>query len=273
MASPCLLGKLSDPDRQRIGSRVMAVFAHPDDETIALGGQLDRLDEVTVVHVTNGSPLDPGDALASGFPTRATYAAARRREAEDALALAGIGAERLVGLGIDDQDAAHRMPVIGRMLAGIIRALRPSAIVSHAYEGGHPDHDATALAVRAAIRLAGRPVELIEAPLYHGGADDWVTQRFADAAPGTVEVPLRPPALLQKRRMLAAHASQATVLQRFTARTEWFRPAGPVDFAAPPASGRHLYDGFGWGFDGEAWMRLARAAIADFGGGYAGSAP
>ena len=59
---------------------VAVVVAHPDDETIAIGGQLARMRGVKIVHVTDGAPADMKDAEANGFSRREDYAAARRRD-------------------------------------------------------------------------------------------------------------------------------------------------------------------------------------------------
>lgn len=269
MAAGLLLDRIADGRRPRIGMRAMVAVAHPDDETIALGGQLDRFEDLLLVHVTDGAPERPDDRTAAGFPTRLDHASARRREAEAAAALAGIPADRLIGLGIADQEAAPRMAEATRRLAALIDGFRPAAIVTHCREGGHPDHDATAIAVRWALRLAGRLVGLVEVPLYHEAEDGgWAVQRFAE--PGGVEVPLGAAELARKRRMLAAHASQATTLARFTDPAERFRPAAPVDLDRPPNAGRVLFERFGWGIGAADFRRFAARAADELGvGGWA----
>ena len=47
--------------------RLMIVVAHPDDETIALGGQINRLRDALLLHVTDGAPRDGEDARHHGF--------------------------------------------------------------------------------------------------------------------------------------------------------------------------------------------------------------
>jgi LmbE family N-acetylglucosaminyl deacetylase len=37
----------------------------------------------------------------------------------------------------------------------VIRSLSPDGVITHPHEGGHPDHDATALAVRPGCRPRG----------------------------------------------------------------------------------------------------------------------
>ncbi|HVL70339.1 MAG TPA: PIG-L family deacetylase, partial [Beijerinckiaceae bacterium] len=135
---------------------------------------------------------------------------------------------------------------------------RPAAVVTHAYEGGHPDHDAVAFAVHAVARPLG--IEIVEAPLYRLGADGWDLQSFPDD--DGIAVPLAPEARELKRRMLAAHASQAATLSGFGTERELFRAAPTHDFETLPNGGRLLYERHPWGLTGERWRALVRAARA-----------
>src|SRR5712671_1244219 len=168
--------------RQRVGDRVVVVAAHPDDETIGLGAQLRRLDDALLVHVTDGAPRDGHDAAVYGFATLADYEAARRRELAAALAAGDAQQARTLCLGIVDQEAMHHLTELAHRLRDILERERPQAVITHAYEGGHPDHDAAAFAVHAACRLAAEPPPILEMALYHRRDDQLVSGEFLPIA-------------------------------------------------------------------------------------------
>ena len=150
------------------GCPVALVVAHPDDEVIAAGASLHLLTNLLLVHVTDGAPRGLNDAARAGFSSPEAYAAARRAELSQALRVARCAATR-IGLAIPDQDASKNMPGIARSLAGLFAQHGTQVVITHAYEGGHPDHDATALAVHAAAgRVSGG---VIEFPGYYAAPD------------------------------------------------------------------------------------------------------
>ncbi|TCH98116.1 PIG-L family deacetylase [Roseococcus sp. SYP-B2431] len=257
-----LLALLADGETP-VGPAVLVVAAHPDDEVIGIGAQLPRFHDITLLHVTDGAPRDGGDAAMHGFADTASYAAARREELEAALALAGIPAERALNCGIPDQQAALWLADLTREVAARITALRPAAIVTHAYEGGHPDHDATAFAVHAALRLMDGPTPvLLEMAGYHAGPQGMRTGCFLPAGEdGAVRLAVPPAALVCKRRMMACFVTQQRVLAEFPIDGEMLRPAPRYDFAQPPHPGRLHYENHPWGMTGEAFReRVAEAS-------------
>ena len=58
--------------------RTAVVVAHPDDETIAMGGRIARYRDARFIHVTDGAPANGADAKANGFPSVDAYRDARR---------------------------------------------------------------------------------------------------------------------------------------------------------------------------------------------------
>jgi LmbE family N-acetylglucosaminyl deacetylase len=239
------------------------VVAHPDDETIGGGARLPRLGDALFVCVTDGAPRDTTDAAAAGFPTREQYAAARRQEFSAVLAAAGIH-PRVSHLEFVDQEASLNLSLLARTLAELFRVAQPEAILTHSYEGGHPDHDATALAVHTACRLlerSGSPLPLIlEMASYNGSYGVMETESFLPAG-GCEEVTL---VLSEeerrfKARLFERYRTQQHVLRGFPMRVERFRVAPEYDFTKPPHPGRLFYENFAWGMNGARWRELARA--------------
>jgi N-acetylglucosamine malate deacetylase 2 len=261
-------------DRQTL----LLVAAHPDDDVLGAGALLARLPRARIVYVTDGAPRDGRDARAYGFASSRDYAAARRREALAALALADIPPHQTVWLEVADQEATFALERIVGLLTNLFVATRPDMILTHSYEGGHPDHDAVAFAVRAAVTLLGRGVDkercapraprapvLAEFAGYHATADGGRETSF-------LVHPECPAALFRlsdaerrlKSRMLELHATQAAVLADFPRDRESFRLAPAYQFSLPPHPGALLYERTGsggeWGIDGVRWRAEAVAA-------------
>jgi LmbE family N-acetylglucosaminyl deacetylase len=246
------------------------IVAHPDDEVIGAGAQFPRWPGAVFVHVTDGSPRDLGDARAAGFASREDYSRARFAELRAALALAGIGPEQMHALGVVDQEASLDLPGLARTLADRLRQTRAEAVLTHAYEGGHPDHDATAFAVHAACRLlqqqGARPPAILEMPLYRNGPTGMVVSEFLPH-PDTeaVTLTLSPEECTFKQKLIACYVSQERVLRAFPVGVERFRTAPAYDFTRPPHEGRLWYEHRNWGMTGDRWLVLAREALAALG--------
>lgn len=215
--------------------RVLVVVAHPDDETIGAGALLTRISDVTVAWATDGDHE------------------IRRAEAEAALDLADIGSDRRCWLGFTDRRAALDLRRLTRAVRGLVAHVRPDLVLTHPYEGGHPDHDAVAF---AAARC-GAPV--VEMAGYHRGPEGMQVGDFLPNGPPARIHWLSPDERAHKRRMLAAHATQRCALVPFGVEAERYRRAPAYDFTRAPHDGRLHYECEGW-FDGEAFRRLAKEA-------------
>jgi LmbE family N-acetylglucosaminyl deacetylase len=247
-------------DRAPFDARIAVVVAHPDDETIGCGAQLSRFPRLSLIHVTDGAPRSLSDARARGFATADAYAAARRRELEAAVALAGVRMESMAALGVPDQEAARRLRELVDDLA--IRIAGFDVAITHSYEGGHPDHDATAFAVQhAAERIGARAPAIVEMPLYRAGPDGRVAQSFSPAPgdPRASVIALAAEQIRLKEKMFSAYATQAGVLGWFSVSTERFRPAPKYDFRRLPNGGALLYEHYAWGMTGDTWLACVRA--------------
>lgn len=263
------LAALAVPEGRVINDlNVAVVVAHPDDETIGIGAQLPRLPNCFVVVATDGAPRDEADAHAKGFAGWPDYAAARDHELAAAMAEAGIGGDRILRLDVPDKEAPFHLVALPRLLAEVLRTHRMDVVVTQPYEGGHPDHDAVAFAVQAAAALLARdremPPKIVEMTSYHLGPGGLVRQKFA-SQPTAAEtiVPLSSDALKRKRRMIAAHRSQAKVLASFTAQDERFRRAPAYDFTHPANDGLVDYARITRDVDSGRWCRLAKDALVE----------
>jgi LmbE family N-acetylglucosaminyl deacetylase len=248
----------------RITAPVAIVVAHADDETLFAGPLLGRADDALLIHVTDSAPRNMTDARRLGFDTREDYAAARGAEVDAALVALGARPRRSAH-GVPDQDAVLHIATIADRLADELAGIR--LVATHAYEGGHPDHDAVACAVRLAVGRLDPAPALVEFPSYHlrDGERIWA-EFWPDAAHAEH---IRSLDSIDRRRIdaaLAAHASQAGVFEDWRPRVERWRAAPYHDFTAPPPPGACLYDRFGWAITGIIWRRHAAAAITSAGG-------
>ncbi len=245
----------SSPAPRPAPRTLLAVFAHPDDET-TMSGTLARyrLEGVSIVLATvtsgqKGGP-NPGDALGA------------RREAELRAACRelGLGPPVLFGF-MDGTVATDRHDEIRARIRELVRKVRPQVMVTFGPDGvtGHPDHIAvgqlatevfdeeTALAggprrlfyvvlprsvaLKVGPALAGRPLTEVEERKVSDGAvpDDSVTvtvdiTRFLD----------------MKRRAAARHESQFPAGPKYE---QWRAVFGTEEreyfvLARPPSSGR-----------------------------------
>jgi LmbE family N-acetylglucosaminyl deacetylase len=243
--------------------RALMVVAHPDDETVGAGALLAGIAQLTLVHVTDGAPRDPWFWHAAGVDSRERYAALRAGELERALLVGNVHARR-VALGCVDQEAALELGRITRAVAALVDDERPGLILTHPYEGGHPDHDACAFAVATALRLCRARAPLVgEMAFYHDAGGTLRTGAFLGG--GGVLHRLDDDELGRKRAMLDCFASQRQVLARFSDDVERLRAAPPYDFLQPPHAPPLHYERFGWPLDGARFRALAAAALDELG--------
>ncbi|HET8547031.1 MAG TPA: PIG-L family deacetylase [Bryobacteraceae bacterium] len=245
-----------------LGESVLLVAAHPDDEIIGVGSRLRYFENLTLVWVTDGAPRDLRDARAHGFENAADYAKERRRELDEALAVAGCEPKRRVDLVLPDQEASLHMPHIAARVADLIREVRPAVVFTHPYEGGHPDHDATAFAVHMGVRQAAVPLELAEFTSYHRAYGRMCTASFLPSADEQIYTVLLTGAEERhKQLMLDSFVTQREMLAAFKTDVERLRLAPAYDFTQPPHPGTLYYEQYSWGMDGERFRELARAAL------------
>jgi len=244
--------------------RVVVLAAHPDDEILGASSVLGRAASCLVVHLTDGAPFErelwPTDRP---FGSREAYARERRREAEAALSLSGIPRERIVCLGCPDQRAAWSLLPLCQRVAAIVERYDPDCLVTHAYEGGHPDHDAAAFIARGALHMVegDSHATLVEMATYHGASGSLCANQFLTAGTTrTLTHMLSEAEQAHKRALLACHATQHALLSAFGVSEERFRPAQHYDFSRPPHSGPLYYERVGMPLRGRTFCKLAAQA-------------
>jgi hypothetical protein len=85
---------------------------------------------------------------------------------------------------------------------------RVTTVLTHAYEGGHSDHDGAAHCVQLAAWLVRRAAPTaIEMPYYHAASKGVVDQGFCDGATGVVSG-LSPAQASMQRQMFLAPANE-----------------------------------------------------------------
>lgn len=247
--------------------QTLVIVAHPDDESIGVGGQLAKLHNPTVVHVTDGAPRDPAYARRMGFDHPADYAAARRREAQEALALVGVPAERTLCLEIPDGEAQHCMVALCYSIAELIDSLAPDVIVTHPYEGGHTDHDAISFAVQLACgvlrREGSNPPAVLEFASYHNRDGSRVVSDFIQFSErdDIRRLTLPPELRMVKERMYACFETQRECLAQFNTHLESFRVAPRYNYTKAPHEGLLDYERLSRRLSGEYWRKQAHTAL------------
>lgn len=140
--------------------KLMAVLAHPDDESLGFGGTLAKYAaegvETHLITATRGERGRFGPHGERGDPAEV----GRVREGELRSAVATLGICELAILGyadgaVDQEDPRSAIHAI----AGHIRRVRPHVVITFGPEGayGHPDHIAISQFTTAAIVCAGDP--------------------------------------------------------------------------------------------------------------------
>ncbi len=144
--------------------RLMAVLAHPDDESLGVGGTLARYAaegvETFLLTATRGEGgrygnHRPGDV---GHPGRSELGRIREREMRAAGSVLGLKEVALLDYPDQQVDRANPQEAI----AGIVdhlRRVRPDVVVTFGPDGayGHPDHIAVSQLTTAAVIVAADP--------------------------------------------------------------------------------------------------------------------
>ena len=149
---------------------IVAIFAHRDDAELCAGGTLAAM--ARAGHRTAIIDLTAGE-----LGTRGT---AEIRAAEAARAAEVLGVSVRENLGLPDAGITNT-PDTRKLLAAVVRRLKPQVVIAPALTGRHPDHRVAAELVRDACFVAGlskvlpgtpahRPRKILHATTYREDA-------------------------------------------------------------------------------------------------------
>jgi len=220
--------------RRDVAAPAAVVVAHPDDEVLGLSAVLPHLKDLRLIHASDGAK----GAVDGAGPE------ARFRELDAALSVLNVTPAARICYALPDGALVdHLGDLVERLVEDLAQV---ELVLTHAFEGGHPDHDACAVAVQAAVarlhRDGQRAPERLEFALYRREPTGVALNSFP------VDAEIAPLALTgeeQVRRVqaLAAFESQQHVVSRFPADREAVRLAPEFDAAQPRAPGALLFAG------------------------------
>lgn len=211
-AAPALPANVAPP-------RILAVFAHPDDESLAgpaLANAARRGAHVRIVYATRGdasapeTDLKPGPAIAAHRTEEARCASRALGAAEPVLYDFGDGK-----LGAIARPPAAPLAALRDRLAATIAAERPDIVITWGPDGGygHPDHRlVTAVTTQVVQAGDARPL-LLYIAMVRGtlpAVPQLIEQGWAETASDLVTVRARfdPQDLAAAARAFECHASQ-----------------------------------------------------------------
>ena len=240
----------------------LVLVAHPDDEAAGCGALLQRIADPLVIFATDGAPRS--EFFWENYGSREDYALTRSVEADNALKTVGVRRFQflLQDNPIVDQELYRNLDRAYEAIRLVLEEEMPHAILSMAYEGGHPDHDACCFLASVAAEQFDLP--LWEMPIYHRNDGRIERQRFLDDS-GGIEIDVTREELICKMNMFASYDSQAEVLREFLPYIERFRPMKSYDFSRPPHLGTLNYEAWQWPMRGaelcQAFFRFAQSFV------------
>jgi LmbE family N-acetylglucosaminyl deacetylase len=136
--------------------KLMAVFAHPDDEAFGMGGTLTKYaDGGHDVHLVTATRGEAGLIAEAEMATFANLPEVREQELRCACNIYGINPPRFLDYQDGQLTTVHQGQAVGKLVR-ILRQIRPDVVVTFGPDGvyGHYDHIAVHRWTTIAIKLA-----------------------------------------------------------------------------------------------------------------------
>ncbi|HSS22356.1 MAG TPA: PIG-L family deacetylase [Pyrinomonadaceae bacterium] len=243
------------------GTRCAVIVAHPADEIVGAGCLISKLVDVSILHVTDGVAVENAERA-----KRTQEVDALRQQCLMALAVANVPKDRIIDLWVPDHRAANQLADLTKRITTFLQQTGADIVLTHPYEGGHPDHDATSFASHAAVRLmieSGlRPPVIFELGLYPSNDEQNKITGFLPGSNGEVTtLVLDDRSRELKQRMVACLNGHGKHLNGAAIDSERFRRPPKYDFSVPPRKGKLHYENFDWAISAREWQALAGKAL------------
>lgn len=160
--------------------RVLAFSPHPDDEVIGPGGTLclhrQQGDPVRAVVASDGIAGDPDRLFGA-----ATYAALRRQESAQGLAVLGIDDARYWGMPDSCVLTGNDLELGTQLAARELQEFAPDLVYLPWQQEGHPDHHALHIVVMRALQRTGFKGQAFGYEVWHAMVPDRIVDITAVA--------------------------------------------------------------------------------------------
>ncbi|MBI4174165.1 MAG: PIG-L family deacetylase [Candidatus Aenigmarchaeota archaeon] len=200
---------------------LLAIFAHPDDESFLAGGALAMTAKKTGVRIVIATAGEKGRSHIDYKISDEDIAKVRKEETSNAMQALGVKDYTILDYPDGALDNVDEEEIVTR-LSGFIREFNPSSILTFGPDGvtGHRDHIAIGRFATKAAAMIGKQVFWLARPAAQHNlveSRSWKrTKQFYGEIP---EAPYKEselicidvsPVLEQKKKAIAAHASQGT---------------------------------------------------------------
>ena len=226
--------------------RKLFVGAHPDDVEMFAGYLVYKTSfngNVYVAIATDGAPRRQDYYPRGNANNPEEYARIRRQESLSALDFLGVPASNTHFLGYVDQEVVLSLESLIKDMSYLIGDISPDQIFGFAYEGSHPDHDATRIAIDEALKRLNYDDESFEyaACNYYDGTRNLF--RFIPRTgfrPVRIHIPVEERSV--KDTIFDMFESQKGYLDPIPNNVEAYRVSPPYDFSELPANRPLFYE-------------------------------
>jgi N-acetylglucosamine malate deacetylase 2 len=242
--------------------RTLIIVAHPDDEAVACAALMQRMREPYVLFCTDGGPLDV--YFWGRYGSRQAYSLMRKEEARVALSHVPVNDLEFLKTRdnehIIDQQLFQHLPEATEAVSDVVQRVQPQALLTLAYEGGHPDHDSCNFITSIIARQRSLPAwEMPIEPLFKKVERNF--QKLRSAPQPAIQLHPTADEIARKHQVLEAYASQGD-LAYLDSVTETFRPLPAYDYTRPPHDGVLNYEAWQWSMTGRQVSAAFEAYLA-----------